>query len=800
MKKAVSFILCLILIFGLVAIGGKGFSLIPDSFNIKALADSETATNYKVGDVVEFGSYPQRKVTSDSLIASLNSQGGSWISYDYYSGTGSGHSDGQMKASDYMKYKDVTLYGNRYRGVKFTTYRPVWTHDVSSVSTVTTLTSQDENGYSINNVYWFKYEPLKWRVLDPKKGLILCENIIDSQPFSNYAIKSDGESYNESGKFCSDWESSSLRKWLNESFYTTAFSSEEKKQINSATLKNECYDSLIGKGGYSKYDSADTTDNVFLLSYNEANNTAFGFLSNESRCAKGTEYAKCQGLQVYESTECSYWRLRSPGSATCYACYVEDNGSTSGGHSFCYCGVSDTDDGIRPSICLKVVSQVQAGTETPYEGYKFYRDTYSFSNFDSTECSDPKCKFEEGHCFGMAVTSSAYYLGILSKGANQDMPLYDFPLNKATASVIHYYQGLQNPYENKATVAGRSYWLSHRKNSDISKDWNETIKYLKENNKNFKGDLVLDICYGPKMTHSVNFINYECVDGQDRIYIYDSTDPSSRLYIYKGADSKIYQYTNNIVAPKNDHFLSVVSLGLVDVNKYFKYANESEVKLETRYVIFALADTIKVENVQAYPINQGSDYRGLVAFLIPDNLSSVKIKPLVDNAEFVYMDETYPFDKIDDDTYAVFTLSTSVETNNATFKIENAPSPKQTIRMVSFNGTKNINYKEKVKIYASATGLPKDYKLVIAEGTTPLAEIAGNPNDTVYLEWTSENLTKDTTYNVTIINQNRQLLLNKNGELIQNTIDIKVNNSFFARLIAFFKQFFVGFATIDVKH
>lgn len=85
-----------------------------------------------------------------------------------------------MKPGDWMKYADFTYNGTKYRAVTFSQYRPYWTDNSTSSGT-----NQDYNGYTTNNIYYFKYEPLKWRVLDPSTGLVLCESIIDSQAYSN---------------------------------------------------------------------------------------------------------------------------------------------------------------------------------------------------------------------------------------------------------------------------------------------------------------------------------------------------------------------------------------------------------------------------------------------------------------------------------------------------------------------------------------------------------------------------------------------------------------------------------------
>ena len=63
---------------------------------------------YQKGDIIEFGSYPQSKVTNPRIISVLDGflTDDVWVSYDYYIGTGTEY-DGKMTASDYMKYADL---------------------------------------------------------------------------------------------------------------------------------------------------------------------------------------------------------------------------------------------------------------------------------------------------------------------------------------------------------------------------------------------------------------------------------------------------------------------------------------------------------------------------------------------------------------------------------------------------------------------------------------------------------------------------------------------------------------------
>lgn len=292
----------------------------------------------KTGDIIKFGSYPQSKVTDEAIIDGLNSQSLSWKSYNYYSGTGS-WDDGNMTSSDYMLYADFLYGGEKYRAVTFSEYRTYETGDTSSASN----SCQDDNGYFANNVYYFKYEPLKWRVLDASTGLVICDSAIDSQPYNNYILYADDYWWGDSDKkhYASNWEYSSLRAWLNNEFYNTAFSKMQQDRIKEMTRENK-----------STYDSNPTSDKITLLSYDEVLNKNYGFspsysTNDTARQRKGTDYAKCQGLYVSSSYGgTSWWWLLSP-SSYYYAPEVDYDGWACSDCRVCY-----TSRGVVPALNL----------------------------------------------------------------------------------------------------------------------------------------------------------------------------------------------------------------------------------------------------------------------------------------------------------------------------------------------------------------------------------------------------------------------------------------------------------------
>lgn len=311
---------------------------------------------YQKGDIIEFGSYPQSKVTNPRIISVLDGflTDDVWVSYDYYIGTGTEY-DGNMTASDYMKYADLKLNGEKYRAVRFSQYRPKVTSDVSSEAT----SAQDNNGYYLNTTYFFKYEPLTWTVLDPDEGFVMSNIAIDAQAFENFSYY-DPDSYDSAsgqmvynGKDCkylaNDWSKCSLREWLNKDFFNTAFTAEEKAQIGKTYLDNTNTFS-------SKYDCAGTFDKIFTISIIDAINSDYGFdedgsRSDLARVRPATDYAMCQGADVvsYTGGNIPYWWLRTTGFYGAFAFGVAPGGwIVSSGSG--YYNVNRTDNAVVPAF------------------------------------------------------------------------------------------------------------------------------------------------------------------------------------------------------------------------------------------------------------------------------------------------------------------------------------------------------------------------------------------------------------------------------------------------------------------
>ena len=321
------------------------------------------------GDYIYFGSYPQTVVTDDRVKSGLTALAGdlptaedskNWTSYGYYI---------EGEVVDYMWYIDLAYNEVKYRGVYFTSYRPDETHRLSKAAN----SQQDDNGYNVSTVYWFKYEPIKWRILSEANGeaLILCEMIIDSREYCNFDEETQQTvkySHNGGNGYANNYALSDIRAWLNDTFYNTAFSALQKEYIKLTTVKNDLTSAnpnsdptFETRDKYVSFLCEDTKDHIFLLSFQEATNDAYGYnpdmdnVADPAREKIPTDYAKCQDVKVSKDTggvgNGMYWWLRTPAEydAGGVARMVIWNGAAGGG-----IGVSNVHVGVVPALVINL--------------------------------------------------------------------------------------------------------------------------------------------------------------------------------------------------------------------------------------------------------------------------------------------------------------------------------------------------------------------------------------------------------------------------------------------------------------
>ena len=126
-------------------------------------------------------------------------------------------------------------------------------------------------------------EDIEWIVLEKQDEylLLISKYALDSEPFDTYHTNVT-------------WETSTLRMWVNNDFYNSAFSKIEQTMIGTRAYNTYAFS--IG--------DALMYDNVFLLSKTRMNKY-FDFDSIK-KC-KPTEYAKISGLPIDSEGNCSWW-------------------------------------------------------------------------------------------------------------------------------------------------------------------------------------------------------------------------------------------------------------------------------------------------------------------------------------------------------------------------------------------------------------------------------------------------------------------------------------------------------------
>lgn len=253
---------------------------------------------------IYMGTYPQTLVYDDSLIKKLNAMAEStkynktWVNYNKAK-------PNSFVSYDYMQYIDIDIDDdgvNDYRGVKIEEYRS----NKGEYTSDTFYSYQDDNNYtksSISNhqIYWFKYEPIKWEILsiDNDITFMVSNLILDNQYYYN-SVTSGSFTHNGGTGNASNYELSDIKIWL-DSF------SNDISLINS---HNDMIQSV-------------NSGNSFKMLYESDVET---YLANKNfRIKFGTDYAKCMGLEVDKSGAGNYW-INYLSNYGVYAYYINQIG------------------------------------------------------------------------------------------------------------------------------------------------------------------------------------------------------------------------------------------------------------------------------------------------------------------------------------------------------------------------------------------------------------------------------------------------------------------------------------------
>ena len=171
-------------------------------------------------------------------------------------------------------------------------------------------------------------EDIEWLVLirENDRALLVSRYALDARPF-------------ELSKKNVDWETSSLREWLNGTFLINAFSPSENAILRSLSIPADPNPKYSTETGHT------TMDQVFLLSINEVE--AY-WPSDVSKECDPTEYAIANhSYQNYGKENCPWW-LRTPGHYSGAAAFINSSGTVN------YYGESVSNDriAVRPAVWI----------------------------------------------------------------------------------------------------------------------------------------------------------------------------------------------------------------------------------------------------------------------------------------------------------------------------------------------------------------------------------------------------------------------------------------------------------------
>ena len=247
------------------------------------------------GNYILFGSYPQTIKASDVTIDETNVD-----------------ANGYYLGSDGERYAKSTAVQNTSPGPFF-----------SDASMITAGTD-----------YYFKVEPIIWKISKIENGNALC--------VSKFILDYLSYGYNNG------YYGSSLRSWLNNEFFNISFSSNERAIINKSTFNCE-----------TASGTATVSDNIYLLSSDEILND--NLVLSDDRIKVIKDFARNKGIIMYSTIANStgewYCRNTNDISDNEYACI-----GSWGDYSISYA----TQSGIVPALSISI------GDSSGTTGYGVY--------------------------------------------------------------------------------------------------------------------------------------------------------------------------------------------------------------------------------------------------------------------------------------------------------------------------------------------------------------------------------------------------------------------------------------------
>ena len=228
-----------------------------------------------------------------------------------------------------IKADDVTITGEQdkrgyYLGSDGFYYAAVTATPLNDSYTFT------NNAFIVSGeVYYFKVEPIRWRILKDygESASLLCDFVVYSMAYQssyNYSTNFTTANGAPSRTLANNYVYSSVRKWLVETFYNTAFNTKEQQIIMTRSLDNSA-----NSTGANTSTVLSTNDKVYLISHADAINANYGFASADTNDAArkmgASDYAYATGTAKTGGLGPSWW-LRSASTINPQAQIVTQSG------------------------------------------------------------------------------------------------------------------------------------------------------------------------------------------------------------------------------------------------------------------------------------------------------------------------------------------------------------------------------------------------------------------------------------------------------------------------------------------
>lgn len=328
-----------------------------------------------LGDCIFKGWYHDlTRVSTDEIYTFVMPSGDYSLSARFYT------QDDQIEENKLISLGIVPNYDSEAKTMTYGLYPQSLIKDNDLISTLDTIQTPTSNGwylyndayyvksqsiksgkfvdgstFNTNDSYWFKCEPIKWKVCkttvstytETTSYFLLSDVVLDAQKFykDRNSRTIDGVTI-----YSNNYEYSDIRPWLNNEFYNTAFSLNNE-YIADTYCQN--YKFLVNSWSYeiaqkvAEVRCKDTKDKVFLMSSYEC----YNLLGAEvRRMCKPSDYSLIKGANSYSDNV--EYMTRSPFVRSIQVSYTHIDGVAESGEFVLF--NPDELTGIRPCITLSL--------------------------------------------------------------------------------------------------------------------------------------------------------------------------------------------------------------------------------------------------------------------------------------------------------------------------------------------------------------------------------------------------------------------------------------------------------------